>query len=255
MRVSSPEVTILDPAAPRHGGGLSNAATVAGELLSDGRVRPDALVDAAGTYPVAVLQRVGWILDRVALLVGVAIRTDEIAAFALDRRREPVRSPRPSAGRDASTGDGTSSSTPTSSPTCDPAGERRRVVGTGRVADDGPRRAGPGPVSIDRRDRRGPLSRARARLSRGKLHLSPALRYSEDLDYVRRTADGIGEDFNAVRAIGERFGMQVRSAREHPKAFLRAPFESGNGTMRVSWSAPLFRHFSLNASLCALSRQ
>ena len=31
-----------------------------------------------------------------------------------------------------------------------------------------------------------------------KFHLAPALRYSEDLDYVRRSADGVGELFDAV---------------------------------------------------------
>jgi predicted nucleotidyltransferase component of viral defense system len=67
-----------------------------------------------------------------------------------------------------------------------------------------------------------------------KFHFSPALRYSEDLDYVRRTADGIGRVFDAVRTIGERLGMRVDTrVTEHPKAILRAPFESGNGGMRV----------------------
>jgi predicted nucleotidyltransferase component of viral defense system len=46
-----------------------------------------------------------------------------------------------------------------------------------------------------------------------KLHIVPGLRYSEDLDYVRRTADGIGDVFDALRAIGDRFGMDGRTAR------------------------------------------
>jgi len=67
-----------------------------------------------------------------------------------------------------------------------------------------------------------------------KLHIVPGLRYSEDLDYVRRTADGIGDVFDALRAIGDRLGMDGRTARgAYPKVYLRAPFESGSGTMRI----------------------
>ncbi|MGD1011363.1 MAG: nucleotidyl transferase AbiEii/AbiGii toxin family protein [Acidimicrobiales bacterium] len=67
-----------------------------------------------------------------------------------------------------------------------------------------------------------------------KLHIVPGLRYSEDLDYVRRTADGIGDVFDALRAIGDRLGMDGHTARgAHPKVYLRAPFESGSGTMRI----------------------
>jgi len=67
-----------------------------------------------------------------------------------------------------------------------------------------------------------------------KIHLSHAFRYSEDLDYVRRTADGIGRVFDAIRAIGERLGMRVDTrVTEHPKTYLRAPFESGSGGMRI----------------------
>ncbi len=67
-----------------------------------------------------------------------------------------------------------------------------------------------------------------------KLHLSPGLRYSEDLDYVRRSAGGIGELVAALRSIGDRLGMKVNvDISKYPKAKFRAPFESGTGTMRV----------------------
>lgn len=53
-----------------------------------------------------------------------------------------------------------------------------------------------------------------------KFHLVPALRYSEDLDYVRRSADGVGELFDAVRVIGGRLGMEVQTAVSmQPKQF------------------------------------
>lgn len=67
-----------------------------------------------------------------------------------------------------------------------------------------------------------------------KLHAPVPLRYSEDLDYVRSTGGGIGELTRAVTQIGERLGMEGRTRlTEHPKMFLRAPFETGGGPMRV----------------------
>ncbi|HET8930280.1 MAG TPA: nucleotidyl transferase AbiEii/AbiGii toxin family protein [Acidimicrobiales bacterium] len=67
-----------------------------------------------------------------------------------------------------------------------------------------------------------------------KLYDAGLTRYSEDLDYVRRSGGGIGDLTRAVTAIGERLGMDVRTKiGRHPKIFLRAPFESGAGTMRV----------------------
>jgi predicted nucleotidyltransferase component of viral defense system len=67
-----------------------------------------------------------------------------------------------------------------------------------------------------------------------KLHLNPSLRYSEDLDYVRRTAGGIGELLAELRRIGERLNMKVSvDVSKYPKVKFRSPFESGNGTMRI----------------------
>ena len=67
-----------------------------------------------------------------------------------------------------------------------------------------------------------------------KLYLPTALRYSEDLDYVRTTAGGIGPIIDAVRGIGESLGMRVHTRlTTHPKIRLRAPFETRDGTMSV----------------------
>lgn len=67
-----------------------------------------------------------------------------------------------------------------------------------------------------------------------KLHAPAPLRYSEDLDYVRSTGGGIRELTQAVTQIGDRLGMEVRTKlTEHPKMFLRAPYETGGGPMRV----------------------
>lgn len=67
-----------------------------------------------------------------------------------------------------------------------------------------------------------------------KLHAPKPRRYSEDLDYVRSTAGGIRELTRAVTQIGKRLGMEVRTRiGEHPKVFLRAPYETGVGQMRI----------------------
>jgi predicted nucleotidyltransferase component of viral defense system len=67
-----------------------------------------------------------------------------------------------------------------------------------------------------------------------KLYLPMPLRYSEDLDYVRRTNSPIGPIFDALRSIGEVLGMKVNTeVTRHPKVYLRAPFEDGSGRMRI----------------------
>ena len=64
-----------------------------------------------------------------------------------------------------------------------------------------------------------------------KLYLPAPLRYSEDLDYVRRTNSPIGPIFDALRSIGERVGMKVNTEiTRHPKVYLRTPFEDGSGS-------------------------
>ncbi|KAA0232297.1 MAG: hypothetical protein EDR02_18030 [Actinobacteria bacterium] len=58
MRVSSAETTVLDLVAhPRKSGGLSNVATIVGEMLDEGKIDVSRLVDVAGGYPAAVVQR------------------------------------------------------------------------------------------------------------------------------------------------------------------------------------------------------
>ena len=67
-----------------------------------------------------------------------------------------------------------------------------------------------------------------------KLHLNPALRYSEDLDYVRRSEGSIGEPLAALRSVGDGINMKVGvDVSKYPTVKFRAPFESGNGTMRI----------------------
>jgi predicted nucleotidyltransferase component of viral defense system len=67
-----------------------------------------------------------------------------------------------------------------------------------------------------------------------KLYDTGSPRYSEDLDYVRRSGGGIADLTRSVTAIGERLGMEVRTKiSRHPKIYLRSMFESGSGPMRI----------------------
>ena len=67
-----------------------------------------------------------------------------------------------------------------------------------------------------------------------KLFTGATHRYSEDLDFVRRTAGGIGDLTRALTGIGERLAMRVNTQiSQQPKVYFRAPFESGSGVMRI----------------------
>ncbi|MDE0318465.1 MAG: nucleotidyl transferase AbiEii/AbiGii toxin family protein [Acidimicrobiaceae bacterium] len=67
-----------------------------------------------------------------------------------------------------------------------------------------------------------------------KLWLDRPWRYSEDLDYVRRSAGGIGSVLDAVRDVAGAVGFeQVRTdVRRHPKVRLESTFVNGN-RMRI----------------------
>ncbi len=62
-----------------------------------------------------------------------------------------------------------------------------------------------------------------------KLWLTRPWRYSEDLDYVRRTGDGVGPVFDAIRNVAAAVGFDdVRTQiGKHPKARLRSTFVGG----------------------------
>lgn len=62
-----------------------------------------------------------------------------------------------------------------------------------------------------------------------KLWLDRPWRYSEDLDYVRRSGGGIGDVLDAVRELAASAGFDdVRTAvSQHPKARLRTSYEGG----------------------------
>ena len=86
MKVSVPETTVLDlVSSPEHGGGLSNIATVLGELLGDGLLHIPRLAELATAYPAAVSQRAGWLLEQVAGEVAVAVDLGPLEELARTR--------------------------------------------------------------------------------------------------------------------------------------------------------------------------
>ena len=62
-----------------------------------------------------------------------------------------------------------------------------------------------------------------------KLHIAKPYRYSEDLDFVRSTADGIGPLTNALTQLGRSLGYDVRTkVGMYPKVYWR--MDSAEGT-------------------------
>lgn len=68
-----------------------------------------------------------------------------------------------------------------------------------------------------------------------KLFLPEPLRYSEDLDYVRTTASGIGPVMKRLTSLGMELGYEVRTRMtRHPKVFWRFAFEDDeSGKIKV----------------------
>ncbi|WP_454858890.1 nucleotidyl transferase AbiEii/AbiGii toxin family protein [Promicromonospora soli] len=61
-----------------------------------------------------------------------------------------------------------------------------------------------------------------------KLHLATGYRYSEDLDYVRRTPGGIKPLMAALTEAGTALGFDVRTRiSEHPKVYWRTTSDTG----------------------------
>lgn len=90
MRVSTPEVTAFDLVElPRRSGSLSNVATILGEMLGEQALDSEQLATAAVTYPAAVIQRAGWLLEFAALQVGADIELEALHSAAA-RRATPT---------------------------------------------------------------------------------------------------------------------------------------------------------------------
>ena len=79
--VASPEVTVFDLVdSPGEGGGLSNVATIVGELLADQRLDSTDLAEVAALYPDSITQRVGYLIDLMAPEVGVSFDTEALCS-------------------------------------------------------------------------------------------------------------------------------------------------------------------------------
>lgn len=79
MRVSTPEVTVLDLVSrPREGGSLYNVGTIIGDMLEESALDIVQLTLAADTYPTAIVQRVGWMIDNAAESLGVDVDTEPL---------------------------------------------------------------------------------------------------------------------------------------------------------------------------------
>ncbi len=87
MRASAIETTILDLVAHQHAsGGLSNVATIVGEMLEEDRIDTGRLADAGAAYPASVVQRTGWLLDFMATWMNVNLDTAPVMGLVPGRR-------------------------------------------------------------------------------------------------------------------------------------------------------------------------
>ena len=83
MRLSTPEGTALDLVMlPRRSGGLSNVATILGEMVQDGALDHQRLADLASQYPAAVAQRCGWLLELVTDFVEGTVDLEALRKVA-----------------------------------------------------------------------------------------------------------------------------------------------------------------------------
>lgn len=82
MRVSTPEVTVLDLVSrPSESGSMYNVETIIGDMLEETALDMDRLAEVADTYPTAIVQRVGWIIDEAAETLGVDVNTEPLRAL------------------------------------------------------------------------------------------------------------------------------------------------------------------------------
>ena len=92
VRVSSPEATVFDLVdRPRAAGALFNVATVIGELVGEQALDLANLSALAPSYPLAVVRRLGWLLDRDAEFVDTTTLSDQLHEFVKARTREGQR--------------------------------------------------------------------------------------------------------------------------------------------------------------------
>lgn len=86
VSVSTPEATAFDLVSrPQDSGALFNVATIVGELAQDEKLDAVRLVALAPRYPLAVVRRLGWLLDRDAEFVDTAVLAGSLHEFVGSR--------------------------------------------------------------------------------------------------------------------------------------------------------------------------
>jgi predicted transcriptional regulator of viral defense system len=82
INVSTPEATVFDlVSTPERSGGLSNVATIIGDLLDDERLLVDELVRIAHGWSASVVQRAGWLIELVARNLDHSVNLDSLASI------------------------------------------------------------------------------------------------------------------------------------------------------------------------------
>lgn len=77
---------MLDLAArPKDSGSLHSVATIVGELAGDGRLDGGKVAELASRYPLAVVRRLGWLLDRVAFAADTASIAEPLHEYVAER--------------------------------------------------------------------------------------------------------------------------------------------------------------------------
>jgi predicted transcriptional regulator of viral defense system len=85
-RVASRATTAFDVVSfPRLSGGLSNVATVLGDMLDEQALEPDLLAREASRYPASVVARTGWLLDFMAERLDLRFDTSGLLTPAAAR--------------------------------------------------------------------------------------------------------------------------------------------------------------------------
>jgi predicted nucleotidyltransferase component of viral defense system len=108
-------------------------------------------------------------------------------------------------------------------------------------------------VEIANDDLLGPELAFRGGTCLHKLHFGEPARYSEDLDYVRRTKSGVKPILTALRAIAVSVGLEEHST-ERSGQMVHAKFEteptSGGGRIRVKVEINIAETESLRPRIC-----
>ena len=99
VTASSPETTLFDLVeSPSRSGGLSNVANIAGELLVSEKLSGKRLAGAAATYPIALAQRLGHLVEHAQPQTNTTLELDDLAKLTASREAVALDPRAPSKG-------------------------------------------------------------------------------------------------------------------------------------------------------------